>query len=475
MTDFDFSKLPPAPQRKDVTPGKPTGIKVIIVGAGIGGLACAIECRIAGHEVVCIDQTKDFTRLGDSLGIFPNAGKLVYRWGIHDELDKVCGHSPGFRIKKYYGEEIANFTPKGPFNPAHPLYDAHRADMHLIFLDRARELGAEVRQGVRVTRYEDRENGGAVFLGDEKLEGDIIIAADGVKSKGREAVLGFYDKPIHSGYAIYRAFYDSEHLLKHEELRHLCPTDGKLDARTAWIGPDVHIIIASIKGGKEINWVMTHKDVADVEESWSAPGKVEDALKVVEGWDPVVVSFVKNTPRDSIVDWKLVYRDPLPTWVSPTGRCALLGDAAHPFLPTSQQGASMAVEDAATVAVCLKRAGKERLNDALKIYETLRYQRVLEAQKRGEEVRERWHKITDWEHVTPEQVSIAHPLWLFDHDATAYAEENFDKVVKDLEKNGYKIPNPHEEKARNVVVVDKVNEPERAIWNRPPQVAEVTA
>lgn len=74
------------------------------------------------------------------------------------------------------------------------------------------------------------------------------------------------------------------------------------------------------------------------------------------------------------MDWKLVYRDPLPRWVSDKGRITLLGDSAHPFLPTSAQGATQAMEDGVTIAVCLKRAGgKDRIPAAVRAYQDIRY------------------------------------------------------------------------------------------------------
>ena len=73
------------------------------------------------------------------------------------------------------------------------------------------------------------------------------------------------------------------------------------------------------------------RDDADIEESWSFPGKIEDVLKVVEDYDPRCAAIWKKA--DECVDWKLVYRDPLPKWISKEARLALIGDAAHPFLP----------------------------------------------------------------------------------------------------------------------------------------------
>lgn len=72
------------------------------------------------------------------------------------------------------------------------------------------------------------------------------------------------------------------------------------------------------------------------------------------------------------MDWKLVYRDPLPRWISDHGRIALAGDSAHPFLPTSAQGATQAMEDGVTIAYCLKAAGKNNIPAALRSFQDIR-------------------------------------------------------------------------------------------------------
>lgn len=143
------------------------------------------------------------------------------------------------------------------------------------------------------------------------------------------------------------------------------------DTFNGWIGPDVHFLFSTIKNGSDCCWVLTHKDEHDIDESWSFPGKLEEVFEVIKGWDETVHHIVAKTP--SLVDWKLVYRDPLPTWVSSKRRTLLLGDSAHPFLPTSAQGATQAMEDGATLAVCLRRAGKHNIQAALKTHEEIRY------------------------------------------------------------------------------------------------------
>lgn len=162
--------------------------------------------------------------------------------------------------------------------------------------------------------------------------------------------------------------FSNKDMIKDPRTKEFCENG---DTFNGWIGPDVHFLFSTIKNGSDCSWVLTHKDEHDIDESWSFPGRIEDVFKVLEGWDPVCKAIVEKTP--SLVDWKLVYRDPLPTWVSQKRRILLLGDSAHPFLPTSAQGATQAMEDGTTLAVCLRRAGKENVQAALKTHEEIRY------------------------------------------------------------------------------------------------------
>lgn len=68
------------------------------------------------------------------------------------------------------------------------------------------------------------------------------------------------------------------------------------DTFQGWIGHDVHFLFSTIKNGQDCCWVMTHKDDADIEESWQLPGKMEDVYRVIEGWDPMVKAVVEKTP-----------------------------------------------------------------------------------------------------------------------------------------------------------------------------------
>jgi hypothetical protein len=79
-------------------------------------------------------------------------------------------------------------------------------------------------------------------------------------------------------------------------------------------------------------------------------------LECVTGWDPVLQRIIQNIPPDCLIDYKLLWRDPLPKWTSEAGRVCLIGDAAHPHLATSGTGAAQAFEDAATIATLLEES-----------------------------------------------------------------------------------------------------------------------
>jgi len=211
------------------------------------------------------------------------------------------------------------------------------------------------------------------------------------------------------------------------------------DTFNGWIGEDVHLLVTVLKNAEDCCWVITHKDDADIEESWSFPGKIEDVVKIVETWDPRCAAIIRKAP--SAVDWKLVYRDPLPTWVSKEGRLAIIGDAAHPFLPTSIQGASQAMEDGITLAITLGLAGKDDVPTAVRAFEQIRYQRVRRAQVTGETNRNKWHKTSaEQSKANPDSVKLSREEWLLGHDCAAHARAVYAEVASDIHQNGYKRP-----------------------------------
>ncbi|KAH7929062.1 monooxygenase [Leucogyrophana mollusca] len=420
-----------------IAPAGSTGIKVVIVGAGYGGLGCAIECIRKGHDVVVLEKFSELKIQGDILSLGPNAGRILARWGLHDKIWPICGHHPGLNLHNYKGEKIRFQASVQPLFGAYS-YNGHRAEIHQVLFDHAVSLGVRIRMGQEVVSYwenDERKSSGVVLRGGEYIEADLVVAADGVRSQARRYILGYNDKPKTSGYALYRAWFDAaENGVDKDPLTNYLCTDG--DVFYGWIGQDVHMLASSSRNGKTISWVITHKDDTDLQDTWSFPGKTEDVVKIVAGWDPRCAAILSKAP--SCIDWKLIVHDPLPTWISKSGRVILVGDAAHPFLPTSAQGASQAIEDGVTLAVTLQLAGKNDVPLAVKSWENIRYQRVRNSQLMGESTRDKWHQAKPDD--KGEHLDMPRPEWLFAFDAEAHAYSVYDGVAREIAEKGYQLP-----------------------------------
>lgn len=335
---------------------------MIVIGAGLGGCAAALAMKYHGHDVAVYEKLSSFRRLGDSLGLGENALKLLRRWSgdrLYFSLTSIGNQSEDMQIRRWHDGKIL---------AQQPLMDmaghiGHRGDYHEAFLQGVRDAGIPIYMGSEVMSFD--EDGAATgkpsvtFKDGTVEEADVIVGADGIKSRARELVLGFSDAPKSSGYSCWRAYFPGEHLREDP----LCRDFVDHDCVNIWIGKDTHLVQNTLRDGKEFNWIITrklsHEADMEIKESWSQEGDLRDVLAHITTLDPTIAAAIKKTP--SLLDWKICYRDPLPTWVSKSHKIALLGDSCHPHLPTSAQGASQATESAAVLAVCLKLSGKDHV------------------------------------------------------------------------------------------------------------------
>lgn len=134
--------------------------------------------------------------------------------------------------------------------------NAHRGDLHSIIYNHARARGIDIRLGQRVTDYLETDGfAGVVVNGKTKMIADVVIAAEGVRSRGRKIVLGFDDNPKSSGYAVYRAWFPGSAIADNPLINKFV-VNG--DTHQGWIGPDIHVLVSSLKNGSEFNWVRHH-------------------------------------------------------------------------------------------------------------------------------------------------------------------------------------------------------------------------
>ena len=134
-----------------------------------------------------------------------------------------------------------------------------------------------------------------------------------------------------------------------------------------------------------------------------------------------------------------MWRDPQPTWTSPSGRVVQLGDAAHTFLGTSGNGATQAIEDAISIASCIAHAGcKENVPDATRVHNLLRFERVSCLQAFGVVNQAKWSAGTSTKRKT--QSAVKFGRWILEHDPEAYAHQRYDEALDHL-KHGTPFQN----------------------------------
>ncbi|KAJ0420300.1 hypothetical protein BJY00DRAFT_313239 [Aspergillus carlsbadensis] len=411
-------------------------LNVIVVGAGFGGLATAIELTRAGCRVTVYELAKDLTRQGDVIMLAANATRLLADWGIFDAVRHMMAQPDALKIQTKTGRLLLQQPLPRDFDGFPNIY-TNRTRLQNHIYEYAVSLGIQFVFGARITEYVEEEQAGRagiMYQGSTHFA-DLVIGADSVHSRARWFVMGQEQPARKSGFAVYRSWFSLDHLRGHALTRPIAES-GK-DEFAIWIAEDTHAILTTNTKLNTCTCFATHRDYTDIDESWHVRGKVADMLQVIdESWDPTLRQIIRSIPEDMLIDHKLLWRDPVPQWVSPGGRVALVGDAAHPHLPTAGTGAAQALEDAATLGVFFaKVAGTDEIPAILRGYQRLRYERTALTQRMGWETRHRWHQ-TDWAAISqhPEVLNLPQPAWLNGHDAAQYARDNYDAVMSHVIK-----------------------------------------
>lgn len=251
-----------------------------------------------------------------------------------------------------------------------PFWDMHRVDLQLALVDRAKDLGVELRLGAKVKDIDFK----APFLkleSGEQLHADLLVGADGLWSKCREQYLmskNQQDSPLPTGDLAYRI------VLQLSEI-----TDPELRNWVAnpscqfWIGPGSHAVAYSLRGGQSFNIVLLVPDNLPAHVARQR-GSIAEMRELFANWDPVLNRFLDQVK--SVDKWKLLHRPQLESWTNENANFVFVGDSCHPMLPYLAQGANSSMEDGAVLGNVLGALEtREQLPAALKLYERLRKER----------------------------------------------------------------------------------------------------
>ena len=351
-------------------------MKVLVVGAGIGGLTTALSLHAAGAEVVVVDAVRDLLPLGVGINLQPHAVRELTELGLGDaltatgiptrEMIRVDRHA-----NQIVGQDCGRFA-----GYAWPQYSIHRGELQMLLLDAVVErLGpAAVRTGLVFESYVEDQYGVDVSLHARTggapvgLRADVLIGADGISSAVRRQLHPDEGGLLWSGIRMWRGIAEAGPYLSG---RTMIVAGSHRHGRLVFYPISK---AAEDRGRALVNWVAEVRvtpetrietDTAD----WTREGRLEDVLPYFADWRfgwMDVPRLIAGSAQ--ILEYPMVDRDPLPFWTR--GRVTLVGDAAHPMYPIGSNGGSLAIIDARVLALELSRTDDPV--DALKAYEATR-------------------------------------------------------------------------------------------------------
>ena len=346
-------------------------LSIAIIGGGIGGLTAGIALKKAGFAPRIYERAAAFGEVGAGISITPNAVKGLESLGMGEFLT-ANANEPLEQVQCHgkTGEHLVAFNRRdcrATYGAAY--YQLHRADLLAKLVE---EFGQEnCSMGKSVVSFSDDAEGVTMaFDDDTTATADVMIAADGLRSIVRDTLFASRP-PQFSGHVAWRA------LVPASSLPPLYTAPTNINS----IAPGLAAVTYPVRGRKLVNIVALTKSDDWAEEGWSVKAKKSELLARFEGWSDHVVTALNAIPDDAIYRWGLFLREPLDQWVK--GRCALLGDAAHPMLPYMGQGASCAIEDAIVLGRCF--AAASRPVEALSLYQKARIERGAFLQRESNE------------------------------------------------------------------------------------------
>ncbi|KAF2766309.1 FAD/NAD(P)-binding domain-containing protein [Teratosphaeria nubilosa] len=351
-------------------------LDAVVVGAGIGGLAAAAFLRQQGHKVILLERSRFHQEAGAAILMMPNTTGLLAKLNFDFER---AGATICNGMARYSADGSLVFDrPWGRlWENTNTFYTIHRADLHAelkrLVLD---PVGngpiPELRLGVKVVDV-DVERGTVALEDGQTLNGDFIIGADGNKSFTRQYIDPTAKLKPH-GKTIYRWLLSMDAVLAEEQARSMFPNAGYL---VDVLSRDTKLVFYPCRHNTALNSAII---IADAERKGpilnDSDGEPLDTRADIEAtydrFSAGVRRLLELAPAEPQA-WRLYDMDKLGTWTR--GKLALIGDAAHPFLPFLGQGGSQAIEDAAAIAAMLPSSTPAgEVAERLKLYCSTRYE-----------------------------------------------------------------------------------------------------
>jgi salicylate hydroxylase len=323
---------------------------IAVIGAGIGGLTCALALAKLGFEVTVYEQAQSIKEVGAGLQLSPNAMHVIQQLGIAESLSSFA-FRPQNAVMRHYKTGHTYFSvPLGEAcvkQYGAEYWHVHRADLQNALYQACLQHNVLVQLNSSVSTYLHCEKDSRVELVFENAVSakfELVIGADGIHSKVQETLLrnlGRSSKVKYTGQVAWRGTVKTKDL----------PANLVEPNANLWVGPGKHFVSYYLRGGELVNFVAVEERSNWHLESWSQEGDINQLRHLFNQWHPQVQDVLAASQNTFL--WALHDREPLSGWVDKN--VTLLGDACHPMLPFLAQGAAMAIEDAYVLATLLKK------------------------------------------------------------------------------------------------------------------------
>jgi len=331
------------------------GQGVLVIGAGIGGLASAIALAKRGANVRVVEQAPEITEVGAGLQISPNGVAVLDALGLGERAREMAIRSRSVVLRDFRLGALVLRVDLSKHSPDLTYLLFHRADLIDLLADGARDAGVQIELGRQVANLSEDEAGVSVEFADGSQEQHaLVIGADGLHS-GMRQLLNGKAAPDFTGQVAWRACVPT--------------TDELMPEVTVHMGPGRHLITYPLRGGQLINIVAVEERTTWADEGWNHPGDPEELRHAFSSFSPQVNYLLERV--EIVKLWGLFSHPVAQYWHR--NHSALVGDAAHPTLPFLAQGANMALEDAWVLADCLANIDARY---ALPAYHKRRHARV---------------------------------------------------------------------------------------------------
>ncbi len=346
------------------------GQSVIVLGAGVAGLAVARALALRGAQVTVLEQADAIREVGAGLQISPNGAAVLKALGLEPALAAASMRAEAVELRDGLDGALITRLDVARLRPDQGYHFLHRADLIDLLLTGAREAGVELRLLQKVESVDlsgDRPR--VVMATGAVQEAALLIGADGLHSPTRVALNGKV-APFFTHQVAWRTLIPCE--------------PGAAKVAEVHMGPGRHLVSYPLRGGSLRNIVAVEERRRWVEEGWSLRDDPLELRVAFERFGPRVRGWLDQV--QDVYLWGLFRHPVAKQWVKamPQGAVAILGDAAHPTLPFLAQGASMGLEDAWVLAATL--AGHETVAAGLAAYQERRAPRaarIVEAANRN--------------------------------------------------------------------------------------------